>query len=290
MKIDTRLITSTKSTVLGIAIAALATVIGGASLAEDSSAIDPRWKPLTTGAIELGFNAEAVERFLAAGVELYCPGTVNHNGGVLNGWIMELEGRPLLVTNAHAFFDFEGTNLPKLPYEDCTLTSFADLAAYAHRGAKVTSVLLGSAPVHLVDDRADGNWLSNDRAIAVLDELPAGMSPLDAKLKATIFQGKEVFLVSRSTTRMQSSIEDFEPLIQACKVRKMLTGLPAGFLTDCVTEHGISAGLYVVRDPAGGFKPVGIVSALKAGNYIANGPGEPLALGIMLHETFFQFD
>jgi hypothetical protein len=251
------------------------------------------WRPLRSGAHDLGISDQMVKRILAAGVGLTCPGSVHSNGGMLNGWFLGSDAQSF-YTNAHGIIDIgradHQANFVE-PLDKCSVKSFSDLAT---NGSGATGV-----PLALPQNRMQlalatfnpQNAAPNlDRARLRLMHPIAGTRalPLPDFNRIRLAVGQEVILVSLTPPSMRSAE------IQACHIQSinLKTMGPGQLFTDCDNGFGNSAGLYFVRDPANHAMLLPI--ALHAGCHekIGDHKGWSLenntALGIMLQANFFS--
>jgi hypothetical protein len=275
-----------------LAFAALALLWPGIAAA---AVIGPRdgWQPLRSGARALGISDRMVERILAAGVGMTCPGTVYKNGGALNGWFLGGDTGSF-YTNAHGVIDLGADRRADFiePLDKCVVQSWRDLSrqgvrapAYALRlPANRHELALAS-----FDPRRDSP--TADRARLALAGRIAGAEALDlpdlAHLPIAI--GEVLIMVSLAPPAMR------QPVIQACHIRgvDLSGGGPGRLLSDCDNSFGNSAALYLVRDPASPGMLVPI--ALHEGCYEKLGAGKAwdrdrnTAVGILLRRGFFSF-
>lgn len=272
-------------------IAALVLWPGFASAATIGQGHD--WRPLRSGAQALGISEEMVERILSAGVEVSCPGTVHHNGGILNGWFLGSDG-PNFYTNAHGVIDIGDDRQANFiePLDKCNVRSYRDLLT---RGARAVSYAL-DLPANR-NDMAIATFTpqrdspSQDRARLTLVRAITGAHALAlADVDHLSFtQGEEVLMVSLQPPAMR------EPVIQACHIEDInLHDLgPGQLFTDCDNSFGNSAALYFVRDPSNPsmLLPIALHEGCheKLGEHKAWSEEDNTALGIMLRRSFFNF-
>lgn len=252
------------------------------------------WKPLRQGARELGVSDAMVNRILAAGLELFCPGTRYDNGGVLNGWFLGGDVADF-YTNAHGVIEI-GRRDHKAdfiePLGECGVRSFKDLMA---DGPQATfyplAVPENRRQIELASFAPQSDAPTRDRAKLRLLRSIAGARALALPDfdRIDLSVGKEVIMVSRSPTTRA-------PEIQSCHIQSInledRIG-PGQLFTDCDNNLGNSAGLYFVRDPSNPSMLLPI--ALHEGAYDREGDykGWDLrrntAVGIMLRRGFFRF-
>jgi hypothetical protein len=251
------------------------------------------WKPLRSGAHALGISEEMVERILAAGVEMSCPGTVHRNGGVLNGWFLGGD-ETSFYTNAHGVIDIGADQQANFiePLDKCNVRSYGDLLK---RGAKAASYALdlptNRNDMSIASFTPQRDSPSQDRARLTLLRAIAGARPLALPdlTHLSFTDGEQVLMVSLLPPAMQ------EPVIQACHIKDIdLHDLgPGQLFTDCDNSFGNSAALYFVRDPTNPsmLLPIAMHEGCheKLGDHKAWSEEDNTALGIMLRRGFFSF-
>jgi len=267
------------------------------SLPAEAAIIGPTddWKPLAQGARALGISNKMVNRILAAGLEVMCPGSTHDNGGVLNGWFLGGDTSSF-YTNAHGVIDIGRTDHKANfiePLDQCGVKSYRDLAA---NGAKATpypiSVPENRRQMELASFEPQSDSPMRDRAKLRLLRSIAGAQALALpdfdNIRLAV--GEEVILVSLKPPMMR------EPEIQSCHIQSInMSGRigPGQLFTDCDNGFGNSAGLYFVRDPSDPTMLLPI--ALHEGSHERVGDHQPwdasknTALGIMLGRGFFAF-
>ena len=253
------------------------------------------WKPLVSGARQLGISTRMVNRILAAGLEVMCPGTTYDNGGVLNGWFLGADTTSF-YTNAHGIIDIgridHKANFIE-PLDECGVRSYRDLAA---EGARATPYRLAIPEnrrhMELASFAPQSDSPMRDRARLRLLRSIAGTRALALpnfdKIKLAV--GQEVILVSLTPPLMRA------PEIQSCHIQSInLSGRigPGQLFTDCDNGFGNSAGLYFVRDPADPtmLLPIALHEGCheRVGDHQPWDPTKNTALGIMLGRGFFAF-
>lgn len=251
------------------------------------------WRPLRTGARALGISDQMVQRILAAGVEMTCPGTVHQNGGALNGWFLGGDASSF-YTNAHGIIDIGSDHKSNFiePLDKCNVRSYRDLLA---SGSKATPYAIdvpqNRNALALASFQPQGDLPSQDRARLRLLRSIAGAKALALPdfNRIQLSVGEEVIMVSVLPPSMRS------PEIQACHIQSInLRSMgPGQLFTDCDNSFGNSAGLYFVRDPANPsmLLPIALHEGCheKLGNYKGWNLENNTALGIMLRGSFFSF-
>ncbi|MDR3473208.1 MAG: hypothetical protein P4M09_16225 [Devosia sp.] len=250
------------------------------------------WKPLRQGARELGVSNEMVQRILAAGLEVFCPGTAHGNGGVLNGWFLggDVTG---FYTNAHAVIEI-GRRDHKAdfiePLDECGVRSFRDLAT---SGAAATfyplEVPQDRRQIALATFTPQSDPPNRDRARLRLPHAIAGTRALALpdfdRVRLTV--GEEVIMVSRSPVTRAAEI-------QACHIQSISLDrmAPGQLFTDCDNNLGNSAGLYFIRDPGNPAMLLPIALHEGCQDRIGDHKGWDLhrntAVGILLGRSFFS--
>jgi len=249
------------------------------------------WKPLRSGARQLGISDDMVGRILAAGVELTCPGTVYSNGGMLNGWFLGT-GSKSFYTNAHGVVDIglsdRQANFIE-PLDKCTVHSYRDLI---DRGGRATAYTLAVPQNRRLLEMATFSPQSappnQDRARLRLAVAITGSRalPLPDLNRLGLAVGQQLFLVSVAPPAMRA------PVIEACHIMALkLNGGPGQIYSDCDNAAGNSAGLYLVRDPSrpGMLVPIALHEGCyeKIGNYKPWDINNNTAVGILLQRNFF---
>jgi hypothetical protein len=275
-----------------LAVAALALLWPGVAAA---AVIGPGdgWQPLRLGARALGISDRMVERILAAGVGMTCPGTVYKNGGALNGWFLGGDTGSF-YTNAHGVIDLGANRRADFiePLDKCVVQSWRDLSK---QGAAAPSYALRlPANRHELALASFDPWRDSptaDRARLALAGTVAGAEALAlpdlAHLPIAI--GEELIMVSLAPPAMR------QPEIQACHIRgvDLAAGGPGRLLSDCDNGFGNSAALYFVRDP--GAPGMLVPIAMHEGCYEKLGAGKGwdrdsnTAVAILLRRSFFSF-
>ncbi len=249
------------------------------------------WQPLRPGAQALGISGAMVDRILAAGVALTCPGTVHGNGGALNGWFLGTDAASF-YTNAHGVIDICADRKSNFiePLDRCAVRSYRDLMM---RGTAAASYAIDvpqdRTRLALASFHPQADLPTQDRARLHLAHAIAGARALPlpdfGALGLTV--GEEVILVSLRPPAMR------EPQIQSCHVRYIRPGGLGQLFTDCDNGFGNSAGLYFVRDPADHtlLLPIALHegSHEKLGDYKAWNLEDNTATGILLRGGFFSF-
>jgi hypothetical protein len=276
-----------------LAFAALASLPGLSHAAIIGPTND--WKPLREGARQLGISSRMVDRILAAGLEVMCPGTVHDNGGVLNGWLLGGDSMSF-YTNAHGIIDIgrmdHKANFIE-PLDQCGVRSYRDLAAH---GAKAQpypiAVPQNRRQMELASFTPQSDSPTRDRARLRLLHAIAGARALAlpdfGRIKLSV--GQEVIMVSLQPPAMRT------PEIQACHIQSINLGGrigPGQLFTDCDNGFGNSAALYFVRDPAD--RTMLLPIALHEGCHERVGDHQPwdlnknTALALILGNGFFSF-
>jgi hypothetical protein len=251
------------------------------------------WKPLRTGARELGVSDEMVKRILAAGVELTCPGTVHDNGGMLNGWFLGGDATNF-YTNAHGVIEMGDDHKSDFiePLDKCAVHSFGDLAAKGvHAPAYPIAIPEDRTQLALASFRPAGDPPSQDRARLRLLRSIAGARALALPdfNRISLAVGEEVILVSMRPPAMQ------QPEIQSCRIQSIsLKDMgPGQLFTDCDNGFGNSAALYFIRDPANpsNLLPIALHEGCheKLGDHKGWNLEDNTAMAIMLRDSFFAF-
>jgi hypothetical protein len=247
------------------------------------------WKPLRQGARELGISGKMVDRILAAGLEVLCPGTTYGNGGVLNGWFLGSDAMSF-YTNAHGIIDINRSNGKSNfiePLDQCVVRSYMHLgAAGAFQPIAVPS---NRYQLQMATFTPQQSAPSMDRARLRLLRSIAGARalPLPDFTRISLKVGQEVIMVSLRPPHMR----DAE--IQSCRIQSLDLGGVGQLFTDCDNGLGNSAGLYFVRDP--GDPTMLLPIALHEGCHegLGDNKGWDLkrntALAIMLRPGFFAF-
>lgn len=273
-------------------LAALVAACPGLALAAIIGPTDD-WQPLRSGARALGISSAMVERLLAAGVQMTCPGTVHRNGGALNGWFLGSDASSF-YTNAHGIIDLGADRRADFiePLDECHVRSYRDLVA---RGARAASYRLDvpadRRSLALASFAPQHDSPSRDRARLRLRQVVAGARALAlpdfGRLRLSV--GQEVVMVSVRPPAMR------EPQIQACRIQSISQGGggPGQLFTDCDNGFGNSAGLYLVRDPADPsmLVPIALHEGCheKLGDHKGWSLEDNTALGILLGRGFFAF-
>ena len=246
------------------------------------------WRPLRQGAHALGVSDAMVERILAAGVEMTCPGTVYRNGGALNGWFLGGDSSSF-YTNAHGVIDVGADRRSNFiePLDRCRVHSYRDLAA---RGASATSygieVPQDRTRLALATFRPQAAAPSQDRARLRIAGAIAGARALAVPNVGGLGLrvGQELILVSVQPPGMHT------PQIEACHIQAIRSDQ---LFSDCDNGFGNSAGLYFVRDRADPsmLVPVALHEGCyeRLGNYKGWNLTANTAMGIMLRGSFFSF-
>jgi hypothetical protein len=280
-------------TILRAWIAAILALWPGLALAAIIGPTDD-WKPLRQGARELGISTQMVNRILAAGLEVFCPGTVHGNGGVLNGWFLggDVKG---FYTNAHAVIEI-GRQTHRAdfiePLGECGVRSFHAIDAGGARAATFypLDVPENRRLIELATFTPQADPPTRDRARLRLLGPVAGAQalPLPDFEHLKLAVGQEVIMVSRSPVTRT-------PQIEACHIRAMsLEGPGPGQLyTDCDNNLGNSAGLYFVRNPANPstLLPIALHEGCRSrvGDHKGWDLQQNTAVGILLGRGFFTF-
>lgn len=251
------------------------------------------WKPLRSGARELGVSDEMVKRILAAGVKLSCPGTVHDNGGILNGWFLGADASSF-YTNAHGVIEPGADNKSNFiePLDRCAVTSYRDLVAKGTQAAAYALALpTDRTQMTLASFKPEGDAPVRDRARLRLLRSIAGTKALAlpdfGRISLTV--GEQVLMVSLRPPAMQ------EPEIQACNIQSLnLRGMgPGQLFTDCDNNFGNSAALYFVRDPSNPtmLLPIALHEGCheKLGDHKGWNLEDNTAMAIMLRDQFFAF-
>lgn len=250
------------------------------------------WKPLRQGAKALGISDAMVQRILAAGVEMSCPGTVHRNGGALNGWFLGGDATSF-YTNAHGVIDTGADRRSDFiePLDKCAVHSYRDLVS---RGAAAASYAIEVPQdrnrLALATFQPQGDVPTQDRARLRLARLIAGARALAVPDLGSVglSVGQEVIMVSVLPPSMR------EPEIQACHIQSIrLSGGPGQLYTDCDNGFGNSAALYFVRDRSnpGMLVPIALHEGCyeKLGNYKGWSLTDNTAMAILLRSSFFSF-
>jgi hypothetical protein len=250
------------------------------------------WKPLRQGAKALGISDRMVDRILAAGVGMTCPGTVHKNGGTLNGWFLGPDVTSF-YTNAHGVIDLGADRQADFiePLDKCKVHSYRDLLLRGDRAASYAlSLPADRHDMALASFQPQRDLPTSDRARLTLARTLPGAEALDmpdiSHLPLAI--GEQVIMVSLQPPAMR------EPVIQACQIKgiDISGGGPGRLLTDCDNSFGNSAALYFVRDPAdpGMLVPIAMHEGCydKVGNF-KGWSRDNTALGILLRRSFFSF-
>ena len=251
------------------------------------------WMPLRPGAHQLGISDQMVNRILAAGVKLTCPGTVHGNGGVLNGWFLGSDASGF-YTNAHGVIDLGPDNKPNFiePLDKCAVLSYRDLVAKGiNATAYALSVPTNRSELALATFQPQGDSPLRDRARLRLLRSIAGAKALALPDfdRISLSVGEQVIMVSLRPPGMR------DPEIQACTIQSLnLRGRSPGQLfTDCDNNFGNSAALYFVRDPADPsmLLPIALHEGCheKLGDHKGWNIEDNTAMGIMLGNSFFAF-
>jgi len=207
------------------------------------------WQPLAAGAHQLGISSKMVGRILAAGLELFCPGTQYNNGGVLNGWFLgsDVGG---FYTNAHGVIEVGSNHQSNFiePLAQCGVRTFKDLLSVGRNATFYPLAIPDNRQqIELASFAPQSDSFTRDRARLRLLRSIAGSQALALPDfdRIDLAVGKEVIMVSRSPeTRM--------PMIQSCHIQSINLDNrigPGQLFTDCDNNLGNSAGLYFVRDP-----------------------------------------
>lgn len=273
-----------------VRLVALALIVLWPSLAS-AAIIGPTddWKPLRQGARELGISTKMVDRILAAGLEVLCPGTTYDNGGVLNGWFLGVDATSF-YTNAHGIIDVSrrsGKSNFIEPLDQCVVRSYLHLGSAA---AFQPIVVPGNRfDLQLATFTPQQSAPSLDRARLRLLRSIAGAHalPLPDFSRIRLKVGQEVIMVSLRPPKMR------EAEIQSCRIQSLDLGGVGQLFTDCDNGLGNSAGLYFVRDPndATMLLPIALHEGCHEG--LGDHKGWDIdhntALGIMLRPGFFAF-
>jgi hypothetical protein len=247
------------------------------------------WMPLRQGAHALGISGRMVDRILAAGLEVLCPGTTYDNGGVLNGWFLGGDATSF-YTNAHGIIDISrssGKSNFIEPLDQCVARSYMRLGSA--EAFQPIAIPQNRHELQLATFTPQDSAPSMDRARLHLLHSIAGARALALPdfSRIHLSVGDEVIMVSLRPPKMH----DTE--IQACHIQALDLGGVGQLFTDCDNGLGNSAGLYFVRDPKD--RTMLLPIALHEGCHERLGDHQPwdlernTALGIMLRQGFFAF-